>query len=370
MKIVHVITNLATGGAEMTLFRLLRGSGSRFDSMVIALGDGGPVAELLREIDIRVVCLGGRGGKADPRLLWRAYRAIAREKPDIVQTWLYHADLIGLAAARAAHVRRVFWSVRRSAPQPEDYKRHWRSLLWMLARVSRFPTAVIANSQAGIAAHRQLGYRPKQWVLIPNGLEVDAFAAPAGRGDALRARWGVAAGDVVIGVLGRYHPVKGHDVFIDAAARVTRERKDVRVVLGGRGMEPGNETLVSKLREAGLLERATLLGEVRPASDFFPGIDVFCSPSHAEGFPNVIAEAMASRVPCVATDAGDARLVIGDTGLIVPPRDAPALAEALLRFVHMPAGDRAGYATRARQRIAAEYTIERMVESYSRLYSG
>ena len=252
-----------------------------------------------------------------------------RRSPAILQTWLYHADFFGSVAAFFAKPDHLLWNVRSSEIDHPGIRRSTRYLARLLAILSRRPDAIVVNSQDGQRYHERIGYRPKQWVNIANGVDLERFRPRPSERAMLRARLGIPADAAVIGLVARYHPMKDIDTFLRAASRFQQDHENVKFVLCGDGLGPDNSTLAKLV---GVSRPCPQCCPAWPRSDIelvYPALDVLTLCSIAgEGFPNVLCEAMACDVPCVATDVGDSAEIIGDCGLIVPLRDPQALAGA------------------------------------------
>jgi glycosyltransferase involved in cell wall biosynthesis len=367
MKVLHCITGLNRGGAEAMLLKLV----SRLPALdcacrVISLLEPGPLASPLRDMGVAVDSLHMQRGMPDPRALLRLRSLMLRWRPDVVQTWLYHADLMGLMAARFAGNVPVVWNLRCTAMDPSNLS----SLLVRraCATLSGHAAGVAANSHAGLAYHRALGYRPRrQWVL-PNGFDLQAFAPNRKRRTAMRRHWGVPADQPVIGMAARRDLLKDHASLLRAFAAVLGEFPDALLVLCGDGMEPGQSALDAGIREAGVADRVRLLGPLENMADFMNGLDVFCLSSKAEGFPNVLGEAMACGVPCVATDVGDVRRVLDSVGTVVRPGDHAAMARAVIGLLRMSSAQRRAAGQAGRERMESKYHLDAVVQSYMKMY--
>jgi glycosyltransferase involved in cell wall biosynthesis len=368
IRVLHLITGLGLGGAETSLRNLaLRMDRERFDVRVVGL-IGGPNAEELAAAGTDVTVLGMRRGVPDPRSALKLRRILREFRPDILQTWLYHADLLGTVVRATARVPVLLWNVRCASMDMRLYRRLSGISVKMLARLSRIPQAVVVNSKAGLVAHEAIGYRPRKWELIPNGFDTTVYRPRPEARERLRSLAGVPGDALVVGLVGRYDPMKDHAGFLRAASRVSDPR--VHFVLAGTGVTADNTELASEIAAAGLGKRVHLLGERRDLPDLTPGFDLACSSSaFGEGFPNVVGEAMSSGVPCVVTDVGDSAWVAGATGIVVPPRDPEALGSAISRLAASDA-ERARRGEEARRRIVEEFSIERVVRRYEELYSG
>ena len=327
MRLCHLITGLGVGGAENALVRLCRGLAAMgYEQRVLVMLPPGPLAGELERSGIPVRSLGMRAGLPDPLGLIRLVRELRAFRPAVLQTWMYHADLLGAVARPFAPPLRLVWNLRNSEMHDD---RRLRISVRALTLLSRVPDAVVANAAAGQADHARLGYRPRRWACIPNGVDTERFRPLPDQRAALRAALGLPADGPVIGMVARRHKQKDHPTFLDAAHLFRQARPDARFVLAGLGCEPGAEPMAGMIRARGLEGSVSLLGVRADLPRIYPAFDLAClSSAFGEGTPNVLIEALACGIPCVATDVGDSRQVVGSCGRIVPPGDPAALAAA------------------------------------------
>ncbi|HSL22711.1 MAG TPA: glycosyltransferase [Vicinamibacterales bacterium] len=368
IRILHVITDLDIGGSETALLRLIsRLDPQRFSCSVVSLTGPGKLAARIAEAGVPVTNLVQRRGM-NPALVWRLARVIRKWRPTILQTWLYHADLLGTLCGWALGTPVVCWNIRCAEL---DWNDHPRSLFWtvrMLATLSRFPDAVVVNSTAGRAAHEALGYRPRRWELIPNGFDAAALRPPDSARATVRAALGIPPDVPLVGLIARWHPMKDHATFVRAAARMAADHPMTHFLMAGRGIDDGNAALVRLVREHGVAARTHLMGETDRPLEALAAVDVAVSSSYGEAFPNVLGEAMSCGVPVVTTDAGDSARVVGDTAAVVPPRDPAALAAAVLRILSLSPEERRAMGRRARERLMRQYSLDHIVRRYEELY--
>jgi glycosyltransferase involved in cell wall biosynthesis len=364
LTVLHLITGLETGGAEGMLARLATGSDRvRFRHVVVSMTSPGAIGQSIAEAGIPLRGLGIRRNVPDPVGLLRLRRVLREFRPDILQTWLYHADLLGLAAWRLGWTPRLLWNLRSTETIGSTVVRR------LLARWSGLPEAVIVNSREGQRFHQALGYRPRRWVHIPNGFDTAALKPNAEAGRRQRAALGIADDALVVLLPARYHPMKDHATFLAAAARFAQMRPDARFVMVGSGVESGNRGLADSIAARGIGDRVLLLGERRDLGAIYPAADIVSLASaFGEGFPNVLAEAMCCEVPCVATDIGDSAEIVGDTGAIVPPRDPEALAAGWERLAALGPDERRALGAAARAHIVEHYDLAAIVARYETLY--
>ncbi len=367
IRICHLITGLDTGGAERSLVNLVTAMNrDEFENEVITLLKPGPMAQTLAQAGIPVTSMEIGRHRPNPAALLSLIRHLRAKKPAILQTWLYHADFFGTAAAFFSGPHHLLWNVRSSEIDHPGIPRSTRYLARLLAILSRQPDAIVVNSQEGQRYHERIGYHPKQWINIPNGVDVERFRPRRDEQAVLRTRLGIPVDSVVIGLVARYHPMKDIDTFLLAASRFQQDHENVKFVLCGDGLDSDNFTLTKLIRVLDLERSIVLLGPRSDIELIYPAFDVLtlCS-IYGEGFPNVLCEAMACDVPCVATDVGDSSEIIGDCGLIVPRRDPQAIACAW----HVVLEKRSRLGTESgRSRVAACFSLEKMCAHYESFY--
>lgn len=372
MLILHIITDLGTGGAELMLERLVghQTREGRFRHKVISLRSLGTVGPRLQAAGIEVEAMGMTGAAGLVTGFVRLVRRIRRLHPDVVQTWMYHSDLIGGVAARLAGRRRILWGVRIM-----DIKRSLgvsRSLIWarkICIRLSRtVPQRILYVAESARKVHEALGYDPGRSVVIPNGYLLPSPKEAAASRHRMREELGIAADTVLIGSAGRFSPQKGYVGFVAAAAEIAREFAGARFLIFGRDVTWDNEELAGWIRQAGLADRFHLLGEQRNVHDWLSALDIFALFSLGEGFPNVVAEAMSVSVPCIVTDVGDAALLVDDTGIVIESGDLSALTNGLERLISLGEDERRRLGDAGRRRVETIYSLSAVAERYGSLY--
>jgi glycosyltransferase involved in cell wall biosynthesis len=369
IRVLHCITGLSTGGAETMLLKLLSCQDQTATrSEVVSLTSIGPVGERIQELTVPVSALGMRQGWPEPWALLRLAHLIRVRRPDIVHTWLYHANLLGGLAARLAGHRRVIWGIRQGRALETD-KWSTRLTLGACARLSaRLPTVTVCCSQDARQVHRELGFAEKRLIVIPNGFDLDLLKPDSRARQAVRERLGLADDTVVIGLVARFDPYKDHHSFVRAAAILHAHHPAVQFVLCGDGVSWQNRRLAEEIDAAGIRDCCHLLGRRDDIPAILAALDVATSSSVSEGFPNAVGEAMACGVPCVVTDAGDSALIVGKTGAVVPPRDPAALANAWQELVAAGPTARSSLGVAARQRISDCFSLSAVAARYGALY--
>ena len=368
--ILHIITSLADGGAQAALYRLCTADRGHHHHVISLMGPAryGP---MLEAAGIRVTALESPRGWITVPALRRLYRAIRDLRPDAVQTWMYHADLLGGVAARLAGVRHVLWGIHHSTLDAQHSRRSTRLVARICALLSRLvPARIICCAERARDSHAALGYDAARMRVVPNGYDLSRFAPDPGAAARLRAELGLAGDRPVIGFVARFDPAKDHLCLLTALAILGRGAQPPLCLLVGAGMEGSNRQLAQWIARTGTQAHLRLLGPRGDIAAVMNALDLHVMSSASEGFPNVLAEAMACGTPCVSTDVGDAAAIIGATGLIVPPGDPAALADAIAAMLRARQG--AEWAKRraaARARIAQHFSLARMVEGYGKAWS-
>lgn len=370
LRVVHVITGMETGGAETFLCRLLsRLPRERFKSLAVSLIRPGHLAGRIRAQGIPVATLGMKRGRPSIAGIKKLMGLLQDFRPDLVQTWLYHADLLGLIATRLAVEAPLVWNLRCSDMDFSRYSLGTRLTAWACARLSRLPEAVIANSEAVRDLHLARGYKPRRFEVLENGFDLDEFRPDPEARAKIRKDFGLPGDAPVVGLLARFDPMKDHATFCRAAGLLTRRVPEARFLLCGTGVTQVNRGLLALVREAGIAERAVLAGHRADAPAVLAALDLLCSSSaFGEGFPNTLGEAMACGVPCAATDVGGAARIVGDTGRLAPAGDAEALARAMEELLTLDPEAKAALSARCRERIAAHFSLDAAVRAYAALY--
>ncbi len=369
IKVCHIITGLTTGGAETVLKRLIESDPESIpDIVVVSLTH--PLAiigESLLNQGVKVYALNlSPLGFNIPIILWQLVKLIRQYQPQIVQTWMYHADLLGGVAAYLAGQRNIVWNIRIAAV-PKDNK-----LTIAIVRISALlshwlPQKIVCVAEAAKRLHIDYGYDANRMVVIHNGLDIANFTANTAQIAALRQQC-FAENEMVIGWVGRFHPDKGHENFVKAAAIIVKSYPQAKFLLVGEDCDVNNTQLMASLTGRDLLRHFILLGERSDVPVCLAVMDIFCMPSSNEGFPNALVEAMAMGLPCIATDVGDTAFLVGDTAIVVPPQNEQALAEGLLQVIALSAKQREQMGQQAKERVRSEFSIEKARARFEAVY--
>lgn len=367
--VLHVISGLVVGGAEMALHRLiLQSGGSDYAHTVIALTPEGGMRERFVEAGIRLIVLDVRRSPVKDFL--RLCRLMREIRPDIVQTWLYHADFLGGLAARLAGIPNVIWGIR-TTDVNVGCARSTAFVRRACAAMSRWiPHTIVCVAEAARHAHARIGYDAARMIVVGNGFDFSRLVATQEQKNQLRAQCGFGPQDIVIGILGRFNADKDHAGFVRAAGQLARSHDRLRFLMVGKNLDQDNRELMQWIGETGHAERFVLLGERSDVPVCLAAMDIFCLSSRTEAFPNALGEAMAMGLPCVSTDVGDVAAVMADTGVLVPKMDPGALAKGVAQLLAMATDDRALLGRSARARIHERFSMERTRMHFEDIYAN
>lgn len=344
---------------------------SIFEMEVISLTDLGLVGKKIQDLGLPVEALGLRRGVPDPLIMLHLSRLIRQRSPNLIQTWMYHADLLGGLAAKSASNIPVIWNIRHS--NLDFCSNKFRTI--MTAKICawlshKLPLRIICCSEASKKAHAIIGYSKNKMIVIPNGFDISIFKPNPDARLFVRQYLDIPKETFLIGLVGRFDPQKDHHNFVQAAARLHSLRPDIHFLLCGNGITWKNSALVGWIETAGIRDCFHLLGERADIPNLTAALDIASLSSCGEGFPNVIGEAMACGVPCVVTDVGDSAVIVGNAGKVVSPKDPQALAAAWNDLINMEPKYRRQMGLASRRRIEEHYSLPAIVAQYVNVYKG
>jgi glycosyltransferase involved in cell wall biosynthesis len=368
LRLTFLVRSMERGGAERQLMVLARGLRRRgHEVSVVVFYAGGPLEEELRAGGVRVRAVGKRGRWDVLSFFTRLHRLLREERPHVLHAYLPTPNVIAAALRPTMPGVRVVWGQRASNLDLNHDDWLARAVDRLTIALSRFPDLVIVNSRAGFAHAASIGYPVKKMVVIPNGIDTDHFTVDRAAGRALRDAWGLRDDERVVGLVARVDPIKAHDVFLKAAAALASERADVRFVcIGDIGDATYAEAMRTLAGQLGLAERLVWAGGQSDMRAVYNALDIACLSSTAEGFPNVIGEAMACGLPCVSTDVGDAAWLLDDQTLLAPAGDWTAFADRIRQLLLRAPDDLARLGAAARERVASCFSVASLIRTTER----
>ena len=341
-------------------------------SAVISLGGKGTIGAEIEALGITVYALNLRKLRDVFSSLFQLSGIVKKERPHIIQGWMYHGNFIGLIIKLFIDRNVVLlWNIRYSLYDLAHEKFKTRLIIKLCALFSRLPKATVYNSHIATSQHEKIGYSLLRHRVIPNGFDCRVFGPSAESRSRIRRELDIGNDAIVVGHVARFHPMKGHDVLFDAIELLYDRLPNVHYVLAGSGVSRSTVAFREFLGRFPRPERIHLLGERRDVSALTASFDLAVSSSSwGEGFSNTIGEAMACAVPCVVTDVGDSAWIVADAGLVVPPSRPRELADAMEKCILSGDAPRKAMGSRGRLRIESHFSIEEISKQYNALYDN
>lgn len=367
MKVLHFITGLNRGGVEMSLYQSLKMShGDYSTNVVVSLTTNGPTGKKIELCGIPVHSLEVKGVWSLTRCFRQMREIIESFQPDILHCYMYHANLIGMFLPCQAKKVCSLWCTDMDMSQ---YRFSSKFVRKMGGVFSHRPDLWIANSHAGRRFHETIGYQSPHWKVISTGIDTDLFRPDKKSRERIRHSLGIPTDAFVIGLIARFDPMKDHTCFFRAAELLAELFPQTHFILAGKNVSDANPMICKMLRELRNRPLLHLLGESDDVPAITSALDIATSSScWGEGSSNTVGEAMSCGVPCVVTDVGDSREIVGHNGITIPPNDPRALAEAWKSIILLSPTDRESMGQRSRERVVEHYNIKKVVADYQMIY--
>lgn len=366
MKILFLCRSLGVGGAERQLVLITKGLSQLGHSVSVSVFyPGGTLEKDIRESNIPAISLQKRGRWDVIGFLFRLIKALKNEQPQIIYSYLGIPNILTAFLKPLFTEMGIVWGIRASYMDLSHYD--WlASLSYRLERMlSRFADLIIVNSKAGFDYAVLKGFPEDKMVVIPNGIDTDRFCPDLQARETIRSEWGIANKENLIGLVARLDPMKDHHNFLNAASLLKKKRKDVKFVCVGYGEKHTLQDLQNLSNKLGLTDHLIWTGLREDMTAVYNALDILCSSSYGEGFSNVIGEAMACGIPCVVTDVGDSAWIVGNAGIVVPPKSPEKLSDGLNAMLGRLGNKGSDMKIKARERIVSEFNLNNFIQKTS-----
>jgi len=354
------------------LYKLLsRMRKDRFENIVFTLNEKGSLSKDFELQNIRVYNVGGMGVILRISALIRTLKILREINPDIIQGWLVHGNFVAQIASIFLPYRlSTLWNIRYAALPKHETKNSTLLIIKLLSLLSSLPQTIIFNSKSGANDHIRMGYRRDKNCIIPNGFDTKLFSPSVKNRRSVRLELNIPEKAILIGLIGRFDPLKDHRGFLKAGEKLLSNKREVCFLLAGLKVDWQNRLLMQLIEKLGISGNVFLLGERWDIHRITAALDIASCSSMSEGFPNVIGEAMSCGIPCVVTDVGDSAWIVGDSGIVVPPCNHEALCEAWQKMIELGSVKRQILGEKARERIKNHFSIQMIVQKYEQLYEA
>lgn len=372
IRIVFIITGLDVGGAEMILLRLISKLSPRFEPYVISLSSVGIIGKRIRDLGVEVCGLNMKSRLPNPLAFLKLVTLIKRINPDVVSTWMYHANLIGGVASWFAGCSSIVWAIHHSNLSPSKNKPITLAVVRLCAWLSHYvPTKIVSCSEVARDIHIGVGYSSEKFIVIPNGIDLTHFKPDPSARESVRSELGLSDSTPLIGLIARFDTQKNHEGFVRSAGLLHAKMPFVHFLLAGSDVERSNSTLVQWVQLARIDGYCHLLGSRDDIPRIMAALDILTSSSWGEAFPNVVAEAMACGVPCVVTNVGDSSYIVGETGkTITAGNDSELVAAWESLLSPLSRHDRLVLGQRARTRVSENFELCSVVDRYEAVFAS
>ena len=363
-KIAHVIIGLNVGGAELMLQRLVLNSSKKadFKHYIISLTDLGVIGPQLQEHGIEIYSLDMNSLSSLPSILLKLRKLIKKINPDVVQTWMYHADLLGGLAAKSLGIENIVWNVRNTTIEGRGIIA--TSIAKLCAKLSYIvPKKIVYVSRSASKSHQAFGYNNSISLVIFNGYDTHKFNYSLRARQKYRRDFQISDNDIIVGSVGRFSKSKDHETFIKSIMLATTSNPNIKGLLVGRDINLDSFNISEQDKK-----KFIVIGQREDIASIYSCMDIFCLHSLSEGFPNVLGEAMSTGIPCVVTRAGDAEYILNQAEYTSNVRDVDSLSRSLVSLSNLSPKERREIGLKNRERIKENFEISVIIERYLNLY--
>ena len=371
MIILHIISNLQQGGAERVLFNLVT-SDKLNKHIIVSLGELGFYGYKLKKLNYIVYSINFNKNKFNFFKYYSLFSLIKKHKPNIVQTWMYHADFIGGIFAKLLGIKKIIWGLRNSALDKKKINYITRVIIYINSKLSYYiPTHIVSCSKVAIIDHENIGYNSKIFLHIPNGFYTN-IKTPETIINNLYSKYNIDQTYLTFSNFARWDEQKDHRNLLNAFKIFKMNFKKKWVLfLAGKNIDSYNPSLMKLIIDYNLKDNIILLGKIDNVFEYFSIINInILASQYGEGFPNIIAEGMISGVPCISTNIGDSNLIIQNSGWIVEPKNPDKLNKAiLLASNEYLVNNFKERSLLCKKIINEEFSLKKMIKNFNNLYN-
>ena len=340
-----------------------------FYNEVISLGGDGLIGSGLRALGVNVSIIGMR-----PRLfsffkILKLIYFLIKADANLVQTWMYHSDLVGSIAARLCGIDKICWNIRHCNLESDQNKTSTLIVAKICAVFSKIlPSKIICNSLTGVQTHTSFGYFSDNFSVLPNGFETSKFFPDDEIRKQTRESLKITNCKFVFGNVGRFDKQKNHRDLLSAFALILKDNPNSVLLCCGKDVTLENKEISEQIEKLNISSNVILLGYRSDTPNLYKVFDAYVSSSLGEGFSNSIGEAMSSAVPCIVTNVGDSKAIVANTGWTVDAGCSVKLAKGMLKAISLSRNDLSRKGNLARQRMLKSFSIKSVVQSFEDFY--
>ena len=375
MKILHIISGLKSGGAEGVMYRLIDKDSINTHS-VISLTDGGFYGQQLKKKNIFLKYLYFKKNIGSFITFFKLLFIIKKINPDIIQCWMYHGDFLGGLAARLLRKKKIYWNLRNS-----DLNLKWANKTTIfLAKLNSLlsyilPYKIISCSNKSLETHLKLGYCKKKIVLIDNGFDSTKFNFKKNYKKFWKTNLNIKERDIIFCFVGRWNSQKDFQTLFYAFRNfltVKKKQERIKLLLIGKDINFKNKNLKKELTRYKLSKNILLINETDEVNKILNVVDIgIFSSKGNEGFPNVIAEKMLTKIPCIVSDVGDAARIVGRNGLVYKKNNWIDLSKKMNIVYNQFFSNHIDWKSRkyfSREKIKDNFSLKKMIKSYQDIW--